>query len=46
MSKLWMMGDHRGFSSDSRDHGPASVDDVIGRARVIIWPITRLDWLG
>ncbi len=46
MGKLWVMGDHRGFSSDSRVHGPTSVSDVIGRARVIIWPITRLDWLG
>ncbi|MEO7613680.1 MAG: signal peptidase I [Streptosporangiaceae bacterium] len=43
---LWMMGDHRSMSSDSRDHGPISVDDVVGRARIIIWPLPRIDWLG
>jgi signal peptidase I len=42
--KLFVMGDHRGASSDSRAHlgdpggGFVPVDRVIGRAFVIVWP--------
>ncbi len=45
--RLWVMGDHRGFSSDSRGHisdenkGTVPVDKVIGRAFVIVWPVGR-----
>lgn len=45
--KLWVMGDHRSDSSDSRDHlgapggGTVPVDKVIGRADWIGWPISR-----
>lgn len=45
--RLWVMGDHRSASSDSRDHlgdpggGTVPVDRVIGRAQWIIWPIDR-----
>ncbi|ROO90429.1 signal peptidase I [Actinocorallia herbida] len=42
---LWVMGDHRSGSSDSRDHGFVPVDSVVGHARMIIWPVTRWDWL-
>jgi signal peptidase I len=44
---IWVMGDHRGDSLDSRFHqdqqGGGSVDDseVVGRAIVVAWPITR-----
>ena len=50
--RLWMMGDHRDQSSDSRAHitdpdqGTIAVDDVIGKAFVIIWPVSRWDTLG
>ena len=40
--ELWVMGDHRDDSSDSRDHGPIPISDVIGRAFLVIWPIH--DW--
>ncbi|WP_405588504.1 signal peptidase I [Streptomyces sp. NBC_01190] len=49
--RLWVMGDHRDNSSDSRDHlgdpggGTVPVDKVIGRADWIGWPVghwTRL----
>lgn len=42
--KLWVMGDHRAASSDSRAHlgdpggGFVPVDRVIGRAFVVVWP--------
>ncbi|RBQ15171.1 signal peptidase I [Spongiactinospora rosea] len=41
--KLWVMGDHRTASSDSREeyNGPVDEDDVIGRAFAIIWPFSR-----
>ncbi|MEK2471447.1 signal peptidase I [Streptomyces noursei] len=44
---LWVMGDHRSRSSDSRDHlgqpggGTVPVDKVIGRADLITWPVGR-----
>ena len=52
--RLWLMGDHRSQSGDSREqymrHG--SVDratipagDVVGRAFVLFWPVSRMDWL-
>ncbi|MFF9456617.1 signal peptidase I [Streptomyces flaveolus] len=49
---LFVLGDHRGDSSDSRDHlgspggGMVPVDEVIGRADWIVWPFghaTHLD---
>lgn len=44
---LWVMGDHRNASEDSRAHirqpggGFVPVDDVVGRAVVIAWPVPR-----
>ncbi|HET8768985.1 signal peptidase I [Phycicoccus sp. M110.8] len=46
--RLWVMGDHRGDSADSRAHlgdpggGTVSTDDVIGRAVATYWPLSRL----
>ncbi|MGW6918991.1 signal peptidase I [Kitasatospora sp. NPDC054939] len=45
--RLWVMGDHRADSLDSRFHmdqpggGTVPVDEVIGRAFVVAWPINR-----
>jgi signal peptidase I len=45
--RLWVMGDHRSISDDSRDHegdpggGTIPENAVIGRAFVIIWPPSR-----
>nr|WP_283134363.1 signal peptidase I [Rhizohabitans arisaemae] len=45
--RLWVMGDHRSVSLDSRSHqgdpggGTIPVDNVIGRAFVIVWPFAR-----
>jgi signal peptidase I len=39
------MGDNRGGSKDSRDIGPVSYQDLLGRAFVIIWPSSDWAWL-
>jgi signal peptidase I len=49
--RLWVMGDHRLISDDSRDHlgdpgsGTVPENAVIGRAFVIIWPPSRWRFL-
>jgi len=49
--RLWVMGDHRSASADSRSHvsdkygGTIGVDDVIGKAAVIVWPVSRFGLL-
>ena len=40
--QLWMTGDNRNNSADSRDHGPVPADDVIGRVRAVLLPRHRL----
>jgi signal peptidase I len=40
---LFVMGDHRGNSADSREFGPIGIPDVIGRAWLRYWPITTLE---
>jgi signal peptidase I len=43
---LFVMGDNRGHSNDSRASlGFVPVDKVIGRAFVIIWPPSRAGWV-
>ena len=45
--RLWVMGDHRAKSSDSRAHisdenqGTVPIDKVIGQAFVMVWPVGR-----
>lgn len=36
---LWLMGDHRDGSSDSRANGPVPIKNVVGRAFAVFWPI-------
>ena len=36
--ELFVMGDHRGNSADSRNFGPIEVDHVVGRAWLRYWP--------
>lgn len=50
---VWVMGDHRSDSQDSRFHplegdgteGSIPLDHVVGRAVVTVWPFTRLGTL-
>ncbi len=45
--RLWVMGDHRAVSDDSRDHGgypgggSVPENEVVGRAFWIVWPPSR-----
>lgn len=51
--RLWVLGDNRYRSGDSLFHyldsgaqsGFVPVDDVVGRAFVISWPISRWSWI-
>lgn len=41
---LFVLGDHRQRSQDSRCQGQIPIDNVIGRAFIIVWPSDR--WAG
>jgi signal peptidase I len=52
--RLWVMGDHRSQSGDSRERylqtgdinrSTINVNDVVGRAFVLFWPLGRATWL-
>jgi signal peptidase I len=49
--RVWLMGDHRSNSADSRAHlgdpggGMVRLDDVIGRAALVYWPPNRVGLL-
>ncbi|MEV4614859.1 signal peptidase I [Kitasatospora sp. NPDC049258] len=49
--RLWVMGDHRDLSADSRFHmanpgnGTIPMKNVVGRAFLIAWPVSRVSQL-
>ena len=49
---IWVMGDHRGASADSRFHtddvhkGFVPLSDVVGRAEFVVWPINHAKFLS
>jgi len=52
--RIWVMGDNRSDSSDSRFHDPSGdgsdgsvpISAVTGRAIALVWPFTRFTWLS
>ncbi|MCI0543953.1 MAG: signal peptidase I [Actinobacteria bacterium] len=43
--EVFVMGDNREFSFDSRRFGPIPVDDIVGTAFLIIWPTSNIGGL-
>jgi signal peptidase I len=52
--RVWVMGDHRSESADSRPHDLASggfkgsVPEslIVGRAVTVVWPLSHIAWLS
>ena len=52
--RVWVMGDHRSFSADSRPHdensggvkGSVPESLIVGRAITVVWPIEHWAWLS
>jgi signal peptidase I len=42
--KVFVMGDNRFQSHDSRSFGPVDTDTLVGRAFALIWPVDRFRW--
>lgn len=42
---VWVMGDNRGDSKDSRYFGPIRESSIVGRAFVLVWPFNRFGLL-
>ncbi len=40
--QVFVLGDNRGHSNDSRSFGPVLVDHVVGRAWLIYWPLDAI----
>lgn len=42
---VFVLGDNRNHSEDSRDYGPVPLKNVVGRAILVFWPWSRRRWL-
>jgi signal peptidase I len=42
---VWVMGDNRDHSHDSRAFGPINEDLIVGRAFVKVWPLSEIGFL-
>ena len=43
--QVWVMGDNRGDSRDSRYFGPIDESSIVGRAFITVWPLGRFGLL-
>ncbi len=43
---LFILGDNRNTSEDSRDYGPIPLSSVIGQVRKVVWPLARAQQLA
>lgn len=43
---VFVMGDNRCNSTDSREFGPIPTSSIIGRAFMIVWPLNRIGFVG
>lgn len=43
---VFVMGDNRSQSRDSRSFGPVEVDSIVGRAFALLWPVHRFTWFS
>ncbi|SEN64470.1 signal peptidase I [Lihuaxuella thermophila] len=43
---LYVLGDNRNNSKDSRQIGPVKIDEIVGRAEVIVLPLHKFDVLS
>lgn len=44
-NQLFVMGDNRQNSLDSREIGPVSVDEIVGKANLVYWPIKEFKFV-
>lgn len=43
--RVWVMGDNRSNSADSRQFGPIAESTIVGRVVLRVWPVTDLSFL-
>ena len=43
---VFVLGDNRGSSRDSRSFGPVALEQVIGRAWFVYWPLDQVKLVG
>ncbi|MBM4464608.1 MAG: signal peptidase I [Chloroflexi bacterium] len=42
---VFVLGDNRGFSNDSRSFGPVPLDNIVGRAWFSYWPLDEIGFV-
>jgi signal peptidase I len=45
-NQYFVLGDNRNHSSDSRTFGFITLDSILGKAEVRIWPLGQVGFLG